>query len=359
MYRMARQKLSIQQKSTQGKTLQEGFKEFTTHCKIKNLAEKTLVYYQAYFTKFETFLDAMAVKHIAEITKPTIDNYILYLKEETEVNDITVNTSLRAVRAIIYYWQSLGYCPTFKIMLIKADKKMKETYSDSELRLLLEKPDMKKGGGDFSEYRNWVVINFLLATGVRVGELVSLQIGDVDFEDAIVKVKRGKSRCERHLPLSKTITKILMEFVSIRDGEADSFLFCNSYGQRLDENSCKHIINSYNKRRGVCKTSLHLFRHTFAKNWILNGGDIFRLQKILGHSSIETVREYVNMFSNDLKRNFDDFNPLETISNRKGDYISIRTGGNVETAKSILYLCRKSLLPSDTVTRCVASTIRL
>ena len=102
-----------------------------------------------------------------------------------------------------------------------------------------------------------------------------------------------------------------MEYVSIRDGEADNFLFCNSYGQRLDENSCKHTINSYNKRRGVCKTSLHLFRHTFAKNWILNGGDIFRLQKILGHSSIETVREYVNMFSNDLKRDFDSFNPVK------------------------------------------------
>jgi integrase/recombinase XerD len=320
---MARQKLSIQSKSTQEKTLQEGFKEFTTHCKIKNLAEKTLVYYQAYFTKFETFLNSIGINHIAGIKKPTIDNYILHLKEQTEVNDITVNTSLRAVRAFVYYWQSLGYCPTFKIMLIKADKTIKETYTESELKLLLEKPDMK----DFSEYRNWVIINFLLATGVRVGELVSLHVGDVDFEDAIVKVKRGKSRRERHLPLSKTIIKILMEYVNVRDGEADNFLFCNSYGQRLDENSCKHTINSYNKRRGVCKTSLHLFRHTFAKMFILNGGDIFRLQKILGHKSIEIVKEYVNMFTNDLKQDFDDFNPLENISKNKGNYISMRTGG--------------------------------
>lgn len=322
---MARQKLSIQQKTTQEKTLQEGFKEFTTHCKIKNLAEKTLVYYQAYFTKFETFLDAMAVKHIAEITKPTIDSYILYLKEETEVNDITVNTSLRAVRAIIYYWQSLGYCPHFKIILIKADKTIKETYTESELKLLLKKPTGK--GGDFSEYRNWGIVNFLLATGVRVGELVNIKVVDVCTDEGIVKVRRGKSRRERHLPLSKTITKILMEYLSIRNGEADDYLFCNSYGGKLDENSCKHTINSYNKRRGVCKTSLHLFRHTFAKNWILNGGDIFRLQKILGHSSIETVREYVNMFSDDLKRNFDDFNPLETISREKGNYINIPKKG--------------------------------
>jgi len=57
------------------------------------------------------------------------------LKEETEVNDITVNTAIRAVRAFVYYWQSLGYCQHYKIMLIKADKKMKETYSEHELRL--------------------------------------------------------------------------------------------------------------------------------------------------------------------------------------------------------------------------------
>jgi integrase/recombinase XerD len=64
----------------------------------------------------------------------------------------------------------------------------------------------------------------------------------------------------------------------------------------------KLAIGKYNQKRGVNKTSVHLFRHTFAKNWITNGGDIFRLQKILGHSSIEMVKEYVEMFSDDLKR---------------------------------------------------------
>ena len=320
MYHMARQKLSIQSKSKQKKTIQEGFKEFTTHCKIKNLAEKTIVYYEAYFAKFEAFLQNAKIKHIGDISKTTIDDYILYLKEETEVNDITVNTSIRAVRAFVYYWQSLGYCSQFKIKLIKADKKIKETYSDHELRLLLDKPNMK----DFAEYRNWVTVNFLLATGVRVGEFVNIRVGDILMDEAIVRIRHGKSRRERHLPLSKTITKVLMEYLSIRNGEADDYLFCNAYGGKFDENSCKHAISKYNKVRGVNKTSLHLFRHTFAKNWILNGGDIFRLQKVLGHSSIETVREYVNMFSDDLKRNFDNFNPLETISNQKGNHISMK-----------------------------------
>lgn len=70
------------------------------------------------------------------------------------------------------------------------------------------------------------------------------------------------------------------------------------------------------------KTSIHLYRHTFAKKWILAGGDIFRLQKILGHSSLDVVKEYVEMFTNDLQKDFDKFNALEQI-HRKGEKIKL------------------------------------
>jgi integrase/recombinase XerD len=75
----------------------------------------------------------------------------------------------------------------------------------------------------------------------------------------------------------------------------------------------------YNLARGVEKTSIHLYRYTFAKNWILNGGDIFRLKSILGHSSIDIVKEYAEMFGSDLKRNFDRFNPLDNFGEQKGE----------------------------------------
>ena len=176
---------------------------------------------------------------------------------------------------------------------------------------MLEKPKTAR----FTEYRNWVIINFLLATGVRVGELVNIQIHNIDSDEAIVKVKRGKSRRERHIPLSKTMLKILMEYITVRQSETDNdYVFCNNFGNKLREDSCNHAIGSYNNQRGITKTSVHLFRHTFAKMYILNGGDIFRLQKILGHRSIEVVKEYVNMFNNDVQQDFDKFNPLEQIA---------------------------------------------
>lgn len=104
-----------------------------------------------------------------------------------------------------------------------------------------------------------------------------------------------------------------MEYVNVRDCDVVNFLFCNSYGQRLDVNLCKHTISAHNKRRAVCKTSLLLFRHTFAKMLILHGGDTFRLQKILRHKSIEIVKEYVNMFTNDLKKDSATSTPLKIL----------------------------------------------
>lgn len=274
-------------KFTPNKTVKDGYKEFITSCKVKNLSEQTIFYYDKNMKIFETFLEMQEISLIKEIDLSVVNEFILYLKALGSMNDISINTVIRAIRAILYYFQKLGYCNPFKIGLIKADKTIKETYTDHELKLLLVKPTMEQ----FAEYRDWVTINFLLATGVRVGELVGIQVKDVDFEDSVVKVKRGKSRRERHIPLSKTITKILMEYISVRQcSSEDDYLFCNTFGQKLTEDLCKHSVLRYNRARGVNKTSLHLFRHTFAKMFILNGGDVFRLQKILGHKSIDIVK---------------------------------------------------------------------
>lgn len=77
------------------------------------------------------------------------------------------------------------------------------------------------------------------------------------------------------------------------------------------------MVRRYNIKRNVNKTSCHLFRHTFAKQWILAGGDMFRLQKILGHSDLTVTKEYVAMFGQDLQMDFERFNPLDNMANRQ------------------------------------------
>ena len=122
------------------------------------------------------------------------------------------------------------------------------------------------------------------------------------------------------IPMSVILATVLQEYLVYRKGGAGDYLFCNSYGDKGERRTYQAMLASYNKSRGVSKTSAHLYRHTFAKKWILNGGDIFRLQKILGHSDLSMVREYVNMFGNELSLDFNRFNPLDNMDvghNRK------------------------------------------
>ena len=78
-------------------------------------------------------------------------------------------------------------------------------------------------------------------------------------------------------------------------------LFCNLYGEKLSENGIKKAIANYNRSRNVEKTSVHLFRHTFAKKWIIDGGDLLQLEKMLGQSSLKMVQHYSNLYASDIK----------------------------------------------------------
>jgi integrase/recombinase XerD len=204
-----------------------------------------------------------------------------------------------------------GYMKKFNIKMLKCEKGLKETYTAYELERLLKKPDIKTCG--FSEYRTWVMVCYLLGTGNRLSTVNNLQIKDVDFANREISLRKVKNKKQYIIPLSPTLEKVLTEYLQYRKGCGEDYLFCNQYGGKMHKGALTKAIYLYNRSRGVTKTSMHLFRHTFAKDWILSGGDIFRLQSILGHSSIEIVKEYVNMFGGDLKRDFDKFNPLENM----------------------------------------------
>jgi len=276
--------------------------------RLHNLSPQTIGYYEdcgKYFTEFYG-----ADTTCASITEDTFYDYIEYLHQnKPNLKPSTLRSYLTGLRAILYYGMKKGYIKDFSVQLPKIDEVVKQTYTDQEIALLLKKPDMKQA--EFCEYRNWTLVNFMLATGNRASTIINIKIEDVDFDSGNIILRVLKGRKQYYIPLSRSLAAILKEYLVYRKGEPEDYLFCTAYGKQLTLNGFECEIGKYNKRRGVEKTSLHMFRHTFAKQWILNGGDIFRLQKILGHSSLDMVRKYVNMFSDDLRRDFDCFNPLD------------------------------------------------
>ncbi|MFW6026722.1 MAG: tyrosine-type recombinase/integrase [Candidatus Woesearchaeota archaeon] len=298
----------------------EVFKKFIKFSKAKNLSERTIVYYEYNYNKFKEFLGKLGITEIGQISPEIVEDFTIELSDEVD-NPVSVNTVLRAVRVFLNFAMERKYLEKFKVSLIKTVKKVKETYTDEELKLLLKKPDIDTCG--FAEYRNWVIINWLLSTGNRSRTVRNIKIKDLDLEGGYVRLSTLKNRYQQVIPVSKVIIDILQEYLTFRDGEDNDYLFCNIYGGKISTDGFVNAISRYNKRRGVSKTSSHLFRHTFAKLWIKNGGDIFRLQKILGHKSLEMVKEYVNLFSDDLKDNFEEFNPINQFSISK-NYIHLK-----------------------------------
>lgn len=292
------------------RTMTEVFNEFIEHCIIKNLSEETIKWYQNRFSIFQQFINDDDIL-ISEISSKTVDSFILYLRGRDTCNEVTVNSYLKGLRAFLYYAMEMNYLAEFKVRIIKVDKKIKETYTDEELSMLLKKPNLKTA--TFSEYKIWVFVNYLLATGNRISSAINVKIEDIDFGNGIIQINHTKNRIAQLIPLSQTLSGILKEYLKYRKGLPEDYLFCNTYGEKGDIRTYQDMLKNYNNKRGVDKTSAHLFRHTFAKKWILNGGDIFRLQKILGHSDLSVVREYVNMFGDDLSKDFNQFNPLDRM----------------------------------------------
>jgi integrase/recombinase XerD len=234
-----------------------------------------------------------------------------------------MNTYLRALRTLLYYFMAEGYTREFKIGLAKEEKSIKETYTEEELEKLLCKPNVKKCG--FTEYRSWVMANYLFATGNRIRTVLNIKIEHLDFNNQLILLGKTKNGRQQLIPMSGQLATILQEYLLYRKGKPEDYLFCSIHGGQLTRDGATTVMYRYHKKRGVEKTSAHAYRHIFAKYWILNGGDIFRLQKILGHSNIEMVRNYVEMFNDDLSRDFATFNPLDNFSKGKnGDVIRMK-----------------------------------
>ncbi len=220
------------------------------------------------------------------------------------VNEQTIAAYFRAYRAIAYFAMEEGWIPRRKISIKQPEPPIKNCYTDDEIKRLVRKPKTD----DFLENRNWVMVNYFLATGNRVSSVADLRIGDVDLDEGYITVNRQKNGKPTRIPLVKKITRILRAYIDDYRTEVNGIpvglnepLFCNLYGEELSENGIKKAIANYNRSRNVEKTSVHLFRHTFAKKWIIDGGDLLQLEKMLGQSSLKMVQHYSNLYASDIK----------------------------------------------------------
>lgn len=286
------------------------FKLYVTECKLKNLAQVTIDGYSFAHKHFCDWLGGDII--CSEITQDLINEYVLHLKDR--VKPQTVNSYQFKISPIVKYGMARGYIKdTIKFTHIIEQERIKDIYTKEELETLLKRPDT----GSFAVYRSWVIINLLLATGIRSQELRELQIQDIDMNMGVINLRHTKNRKPRIIPIPSSLSIILTEYLQTRNGTPSEPLFCNIFGEALPRTTLQLSITDYCKKRGLTKYSLHLFRHTFITLSVRKGMSPILLQRITGHANMKILNNYYQFNPTDLVNVVDEFNPLESFNAKK------------------------------------------
>ena len=299
-------------------TIAEHFDSFLLCCKGKGLSPKTLQTYQQHFHSISKHLDISIPTE--SLRKADLDSMISSMRDSGLASN-SIRSYTRTMKSFLS-WCNQEQITLLNIPLYKAEETIKETYTDSELKALLKKPDLRTCR--FSEYRNWVIINLLINNGCRAATVRNILVKDVELNSRVIYLRHTKNKKSQVLPICNSLSMILKEYLRIRNGGDSDYLFPNESNEQLSEYGLRCTIVRYNHSRGVLRTSIHAFRHTFARKYLVDcGGNAFTLQRLLGHSTLDMTKHYCAIFDADIVKNFDALSPLEQL-NAKKKSLSVR-----------------------------------
>ena len=294
-------------------TVADTFHDFLMAKKAGGLSEKTIATYGQHFSAIGKHLPTHTP--IDKLKKTDLEAMIASMRDAGLAAN-SIKSYTRTLKSF-FSWCNTEGITRLNLPLYKAEETVKETYTDEELKALLRKPNTRKC--DFPEYRNWVTVNLLLNNGCRAATIRNIKLRDVDLENQVIYLRHTKNKKAQVIPLCEALCSVLREYLKVRGGEMDDYLFPNENGTQLTENGLRCSIASYNRRRGVQKTSIHLFRHTFAKKYLVDcGGNAFTLQRLLGHSTLDMTKHYCAIFDADITKNFENFSPLAQLKGQEG-----------------------------------------
>jgi tyrosine recombinase XerC len=219
----------------------------------------------------------------------------------------TVARKLSSLRSFFKYLQREKIIKTNPATLIitpKLDKPLPHFLSEADATKIIEAPKSDK----ISDRRDRAIFEVLYSTGMRVSEMVGMDVDDVDFISNIVRVM-GKGRKERIIPIGDTALEALKAYIEHRPKEARP-AFLNKNGTRLSDRSVRNIINKFILREAMQQhVSPHMFRHSFATHLLNRGADLRSVQELLGHVNLSTTQIYTHLTTEKLKSVYDKAHP--------------------------------------------------
>ena len=288
-------------------------KEYTSFMTdIRHKSLNTVESYKRDVTQYISYLDGTGVTDISSTTKTTVLSYLLYLQKEGRASS-TVSRTLASLRSYYLFMMQNGVVksnPTSNLEAPHVEKKIPKILSGEEVELLLEQPKNCDNKG----IRDKAMLELLYATGIRVSELINLDVSDVNVPMSFVRCKGGKK--ERIIPMGHQAKDALENYINnvrkymVKD-ENETALFVNCSGARLSRQGFWKLIKYYQHIAGI-ETDItpHTLRHSFAAHLLENGADLHSIQEMMGHADISSTQVYSRMMNSKIKDVYAKAHPL-------------------------------------------------
>lgn len=282
--------------------------KFINYLKIeKNASGHTVLNYSVDLKNFASFLGSSSVESVSYLF---LRKYLAHMKEKN-YSKRTVARKLASLRSFFKFLYREGYIktnPSSGILTPKLDKKLPIFLDPDEVSKLIEAPDEK----DLSGLRDRALMETLYSTGIRVSELVGMNLSEIDFISGVIKVF-GKGKKERLAPIGDKALRAIRNYFDKRGiGKLNDkkAVFLNKDGGRLTDRSVRRVVEKYIKRVSLREgVSPHTLRHSFATHLLNRGADLRSVQELLGHMNLSTTQIYTHVTTQRLKEVYDKAHP--------------------------------------------------
>lgn len=294
--------------------LNDAISEFMLDQRIRGNSAATLAYYELTLRQFSEFAGNVDV---SELQLQLCRDYYIKLAE-SDINSISVQSYIRGLRAFLRWLYDnefirVNICEKFK--LPKATKKVIDVLTDSEIRRLFAALE----GDGWLAVRNSLIIALMLDSGLRRHEVISLTVASVHLADRYIIVQEAKGDKQRVVPFGNRTATLLEEYFKLVSFPGkQSALILKEYSPGVPGEAATHatlgqLFRRLKESSGIRRLYPHLLRHTFATRYLENGGNIYSLQSILGHTSLEMVKRYLHLANTRICWDFPNFSPLDNL----------------------------------------------
>jgi integrase/recombinase XerD len=268
--------------------------------------ERTIRDYGYHWNEFTSIVEKT---YVDEYTKDDVRAYITSLLRERHLSPVTANIRLSSLKSIFTCLTKEGYIdesPAASIPKLRIDQRRPKILNEKQLRRLFASVNKDSYVG----FRDYCMMLVALKCGLRSDEVYRLEKQDIDFVEEIIFLPgvKNKNRKNRPVPLSRKVVEPLRQLINeTRRFVETSYVFVNQFGEPTTERTFGRQMRRYGIKSGLkneCQVSPHVLRHTFAVNYLVNGGDIRSLQKILGHSDLSTTEIYLDFTDEMVKKQY-------------------------------------------------------